>query len=74
MSYYSQVMLKNSNKVMVTWIPITFSQVGRVLKLKRSDDTWEEGWVVTEIYSVKPEHDLDLLYVVLKDFKAVLGR
>jgi hypothetical protein len=31
--------------VVVSWIPETFAEVGRVLKLK-NDKVWDDGWVV----------------------------
>lgn len=32
-------------KVVVSWIPEKFAEVGRVLKL-RNDKLWDDGWVV----------------------------
>lgn len=38
-------------KVVVSWIPEKFAEVGRVVKLKDDDKTWEDGWVVREVWS-----------------------
>jgi hypothetical protein len=37
-------------KVVVSWIPEAFAEVGRVVKLK-NEKTWEDGWVVREVWS-----------------------
>lgn len=39
--------IPTGEKVLVSWIPDQFAEVGRVLKLK-SDGKWEDGWVVRQ--------------------------
>jgi hypothetical protein len=74
MNYYTQVLLNNNSKVMVTWIPSGYAQVGRNLKLKKEDNTWETGWKVMEVYTIKSSKDLDLLNTVLREFRMMLGK
>jgi hypothetical protein len=32
--------------VTTSWLPERFAKVGRYVKLKRDDDSWEDGWQV----------------------------
>lgn len=38
--------IPTGEKVLVSWIPEPFAEVGRVLKLKGDGGEWENGWVV----------------------------
>lgn len=38
-------------KVVVSWIPDQFAELGRVVKLKDDNGQWEDGWVVREVWS-----------------------
>ncbi len=40
-----------------SYIPEPFCKVGRVLKLREEDGTWDNGWVVEEASSRKMAHD-----------------
>lgn len=57
-SFYQQCKLERTidgeTSVMITWLPTTYAEVGRFLKLKKeSTETWENGWVVVECYNGK---------------------
>jgi hypothetical protein len=39
----------------VAWIPENFANLHKVIKLKRDDGTWSDGWHVKEIYSMHTE-------------------
>ena len=43
--------------VTTSYIPTQFAKVGRVLKLKDSDDRWVDGWVVETVGDVIVESD-----------------
>jgi len=43
---YTQCGLAKGHRHMVSWIPAKFGKAGQVLKLKREDDTWDDGWIV----------------------------
>jgi hypothetical protein len=43
--------------VTTSYIPTQFAKVGRVLKLKDSDDRWVDGWVVETVGDVVVEGD-----------------
>ncbi len=43
--------------VTTSYIPTQFAKVGRVLKLKDSDDRWVNGWVVETVSDVIVEGD-----------------
>ena len=32
----------------MAWIPSTYAVVGKFIKIKQDDDTWEDGWEVIE--------------------------
>ena len=38
--------------VTTSYVPTQFAKVGRVLKLKDSDDNWVDGWVVETVGDV----------------------
>lgn len=35
----------------VAWIPERFAVIGKQIKIKRDDGTWDDGWTVTKTYS-----------------------
>jgi hypothetical protein len=75
MNYYSQVLLVNvDNRMMVTWIPSGYAEIGRMLKLRDDRKGWTYGWKVVDVYGIKSSEKLELLNLVLKDFKVVLGK
>jgi hypothetical protein len=39
----------------VAWIPEKFATPQRVIKLKREDGSWSNGWVIQEMYGVHSE-------------------
>ncbi len=37
--------------VMITWIPVEYAKIGKMLKLKKEvEENWEEEWEVREVY------------------------
>ena len=53
---YSQCVLHNKDRRLVTWIPSEFAQVGQCLKLK-DKNIWVDGWIVMDVWTTdsKPE-------------------
>lgn len=43
---YTQCVLERANRTTTSWLPQRFSRIGKILKLKREDGTWEDGWQV----------------------------
>jgi len=39
----------------VAWIPEKFAKYNKVLKLKCDDNSWNDGWIVQEVYNSKDE-------------------
>ena len=54
---YTQCGMRRKNVIRTSWIPQKFAKVGRVVKLKDSDE-WSDGWVVewTGSTGELPEH------------------
>lgn len=53
--YYRQCSLRKGNVQQISYIPEKFAIVGKILKLKQDDDTWEDGWEVRSAGELK-EH------------------
>ena len=46
MKTYRQCVLQKQNLEQVSFIPSKFAVVGKVIKIKDSNDNWDDGWVV----------------------------
>ncbi|MCW8133634.1 MAG: hypothetical protein KIS92_25035 [Planctomycetota bacterium] len=44
---------KSGTSESVGWIPEQFAKLGKPLKLKDEDGQWVDGWVVTQVGSVR---------------------
>ncbi len=56
--YYNQCKLKKENRYEVSYIPHKYAKQGNVIKIKQDDETWEDGWIVEEVYSELVEEKL----------------
>lgn len=56
---YRQVKMVRGGAVDTRWIPIDLAKVGKTVKI-RADDGWQDGWVVTDIFSAKAFDDLQI--------------
>jgi hypothetical protein len=61
---YKQVKLQRLAEQQYAWIPENLAHLGRPLKLKNDDNTWDDGWIVVEVgvqqseeYVLKHERD-----------------
>lgn len=43
---YKQCSLKRNNYHHMAWIPEKFANLGKFIKIKKDNDTWEDGWEV----------------------------
>lgn len=43
---YKQCHLKRKNAHHTAWIPEKFAVVGKFIKIKKDENTWEDGWEV----------------------------
>lgn len=43
---YKQCALKRNDMHHMAWIPEKFAVVGKFIKIKKDDKTWEDGWEV----------------------------
>ena len=46
---------------LVSWIPEKFARPGRFVKLKKADQSWENGWIVCQASSVSKARDQVIL-------------
>lgn len=69
---YTQCQLKKGNLRTVVWIPLEFAVLGKVLKI-RDENTWDNGWIVDEIYGSQSYSILKLQEMVDRDFQITLG-
>jgi hypothetical protein len=44
---YIQCSLKKKDSHHMAWIPEKFAIVGKFIKIKKDDETWDDGWEVT---------------------------
>ena len=54
---FTQCMLSNENKRMISWIPKSFAKQGTCLKLRRGEE-WENGWKVDEVWQTLREESI----------------
>lgn len=57
---YTQCVLAKGVSITTSFIPSNFAQIGRILRLKDSDGTWTDGWVVESCGAVSSEEDVFL--------------
>jgi hypothetical protein len=60
---YRQCTLVKNNVATVSYIPSEYAIVGKILKLKKDDDTWSDGWVVESagaLTSSPPDYRKDI--------------
>ena len=69
---YQQCLLRkrsgNVSILDVSWIPVEYAVVGKVLKLKKEEGKldqsgewksgWDDGWIVIKVYGVRSESDI----------------
>lgn len=46
-NYIQCSLVKDKKHHHMAWIPEKFAVVGKYIKIKNSDDTWDDGWEVT---------------------------
>ena len=66
-------LLGQSRKVMVSYIPETFAQVGSVIKLRQDDNTWEDGWIVESVGARVEEANLPDSHKAIKQHRKATG-
>jgi|SoiMetStandDraft_5_1073268.scaffolds.fasta_scaffold387745_2 hypothetical protein len=49
-----QCHLRRGKERMTSWIPKRYAIVGRYIKLKSEDGSWEDGWKVHQTYAELP--------------------
>lgn len=77
MSYRHCTLIKScepeSRRVMVSFIPEMLAQVGRALKLKQEDNTWEDGWIVENVGARVEEDSLPDSHKAIKQHRKATG-
>lgn len=48
-TFYQQCLLRKQGKKTTRLLPTKYAIVGRVVKLKRADGAWDEGWRVESV-------------------------
>lgn len=56
--YYRQCSMRRKiaediYKLHVAWIPDKHAKVGKYIKIKLDDGTWEDGWEITAVWTKK---------------------
>lgn len=69
---YVQCQLKKNNLRTIAWIPLEYAVLGKILKLK-CGDTWDNGWIVEELFGSQSYSILKLQEMVDRDFQITLG-
>jgi len=49
---HRQCRLKRGSEEQVTWIEMKYAREGHVVKLKKPDGTWDDGWVVESVGTI----------------------
>jgi hypothetical protein len=44
---------RSDGRKQVSWIPSKFAEVGLVIRFKKADGGWDDGWLVRAVYSEK---------------------
>lgn len=56
---HTQCLLKKGNAVQVSWIPTTFANVGKYIKLRRrGTENWDDGWCVVQAWTRMSSDDV----------------
>ena len=63
----------SSSAVTVSFIPGKFAQCQRVLKLKLSDDSWDDGWVVEHVGASITDSQLPDTHAAIKSHRNATG-
>jgi len=63
---YRQCVLNKESLTQTSWIPSKFATVGQILKLKRPDGDWDDGWKVTFAGAEVEEQYLPDLHKAIK--------
>jgi hypothetical protein len=71
--YYRQCVLRKGNATTTSWIPEKFAEVGKVLKLKGDDESWDDDWVVHSVHARLPESQLPDYHADIKGFRKRSG-
>ena len=56
MNYYKQCCIKKNKMATMTWIPENLAKQDKLLKMK-TDDGWEEGWIVDKVYHFRKDEE-----------------
>ena len=51
-SLYQQCRLRRQNSEQVSFLPLRFAVAGRVVRLKQEDASWEDGWLIADVYGM----------------------
>ena len=62
-----------SNSQLVSWIPAKYAELGRILRLRRDDDTWEGGWVVKRVGASRTKKDLPDFHKTIRSHRKATG-
>ena len=71
---YTQCTLRKDNRYQTSWLPSKFAKVARVLKLRRPDGTWENGWIVVAAYGTTTGEKLEAVNRAVRKMSRLLRR
>jgi len=58
MTMYRQCFLVLGDKKTVSWIPEKFAKIGKYLKLKNSEGSWINGWLIKSVNGRMTEDEM----------------
>ena len=54
MTKHTQCNLHRGDERYTAWVPSNIAIKGRTVKLKNEDGTWDENWIVNEVFTTLP--------------------
>lgn len=73
MKKYVQCLLEKKNERLVSFIPSELARLDGVLKLRNHGDSWDDGWVVREVYWDSQRDDVVNLNKISKLHRRATG-
>jgi hypothetical protein len=71
--FFRQCKLTKCDTIQIGWIPESFATKGRVVKLRDGDGTWDNGWLVAEVYARRDEKYLPDLHKEIRGHRKNTG-
>jgi hypothetical protein len=70
---YRQCKLQKGNSYQMSWIPEKFANIGKTVKLRDADGSWDDGWLVKEAFSVRTDSEIVDSHDAIKRHRKATG-